>query len=102
MTSHPRQLAIPGVAFRDPKAVELLRLWAANGQQHVALATGVWDDPASWGIMLVDLAKHIANAYEQTNGSNRDEVLARLKEGFDAEWSFKTDVPKSERETGRQ
>jgi hypothetical protein len=51
------------------------------------------DDPASWGIMLVDLAKHIANAYEQTTGRKRDDVLKRVKDGFDAEWAAETDEP---------
>lgn len=96
MVTHPRQLPIPDAAIRDTKALELLRVWAASGQQHVALATGVWSDPASWGIMLVDLAKHIANTYEQSNGSDRESVLARLKEGFDAEWTTQTDEPTGE------
>jgi hypothetical protein len=73
--------------------MELLRVWAASGKQHVSLATGAWPDPASWGIMLVDLAKHIANAYEQTRGMDRQRVLARFKAGFDAEWGSATDEP---------
>lgn len=91
--AHPKQLPIPEVAATDPKAIELVRVWAAKGQQHVVLATRLWDDPASWGIMLVDLAKHIAGAYEQTSGRDRVSVLQRLRAGFDAEWTVATDEP---------
>ncbi len=93
MDGHSRQLPIPPAAADDDRAVELVRVWAAKGKQHVSLATGLWDDPASWGIMLVDLAKHVANAYEQTTGQNRDDVLNRIKAGFDAEWEKETDTP---------
>jgi hypothetical protein len=96
MANHPKQLPIPDSAQTDPRAIELARIWAAGGKQHVTLATGFWSDPAAWGIMLVDLAKHVANAYEKSSGMNRQEVLHRLRQGFDAEWSTATDSPTEE------
>ena len=45
------------------------------------------------GFMLVDLARHVANAYEQTTGENCERVLQRIKDGFDAEWAKQTDTP---------
>lgn len=93
MDLHPRQLPIPETAIQDERALELVRVWAAQGQQYVSLATEVWKDPAAWGILLVDLAKHVANAYEQTTGENRAIVLRRMKDGFDAEWHFETNKP---------
>lgn len=90
---HSKQLPIPPVAERDVQALELLRVWASAGQQHISLATNVWDDPAAWGIMMVDLAKHIASAYQQTTGNDYDSALKRIKEGFDAEWATATDKP---------
>jgi len=45
--------------------------------------------------MLVDLAQHVANAYAQ-EGRSRDEVLKRIKEGFDAEWHAPTDEPQGQ------
>jgi hypothetical protein len=41
--------------------------------------------------MLVDLAKHLANVYEQAEGRDRREVLERIKLGFDAVWESPTD-----------
>ena len=93
MDKHPKQLPIPSAAANDARAIELLRVWAAGGRQHVSLATGLWSDPANWGIMLVDLARHIADVYSQTKGTSRGAVLQRLREGFDAEWETPTDQP---------
>jgi hypothetical protein len=81
------ELSIPPSALASATAMELVRVWAAGGKQHVSLAAEMWDDPASWGIILVDLARHVAGAYEQTKGLDRAKVLGRIKAGFDAEWS---------------
>ncbi|QDT00592.1 DUF5076 domain-containing protein [Adhaeretor mobilis] len=93
ITTHNNQLPIPNPVEADAKARELLRVWAGGGKQHVALATGLWKDPANWGIMLVDLAKHLARAYEQTDNLDQAQSLARIKAGFDAEWNSATDNP---------
>lgn len=93
MASSEGELVIPHAAATDPRAIELARIWAAEGKQHVSLATGLWDDPAAWGMMLVDLARHVANAYAETEGRPPADVLARIRAGFDAEWDNPTDVP---------
>lgn len=90
---HARQLPVPSAVDTDERAIELVRVWAAHGKQHVSLATGIWDDPAAWGVLLVDLAKHVASAYEQSRGDEFDSALARIREGFDAEWENATDEP---------
>ncbi|MBX3390841.1 MAG: DUF5076 domain-containing protein [Phycisphaeraceae bacterium] len=84
---------MPDAAASDPRALEILRVWAAGGKQHVSIATDLWRDPANWGIMLVDLARHIANAYEQAGTMGRDEALSKIKAGLQAEWSSPTDLP---------
>ena len=88
-----KSLPIPPAAETDPKAIEVLRVWIAHKNQHVSLETGIWKDPAAWGIMLVDLAKHVANAYEQSSGESAQQILMRVKEAFDAEWDHSTDNP---------
>lgn len=90
---HHGELPIPPTAQSDGRAIELARVWAAGGKQHVSLATRLWNDPSAWGIMLVDLARHVANAYRQTQGLDPTDVLDRIKAGFDAEWSVATDKP---------
>jgi hypothetical protein len=86
-------LIIPPAAETDPKARELARIWAAGGKLHVSLGTGLWEDPFAWGMMLVDLAKHAANAYELDGKLSSSEALRRIKAGFKAEWEHATDEP---------
>jgi len=93
MNQSANELPVPERAAEDPRAIELLRVWVAGGKQHVSIATGLWNDPANWGMMLVDLAKHIANAYEQSTSTTYKQALQRLRAGFDVEWETPTDEP---------
>ncbi|MEM7245001.1 MAG: DUF5076 domain-containing protein [Acidobacteriota bacterium] len=88
-----RELPVPSVAESDPNARELARVWAAGGRQHVSLATGLWADPGAWGLLLVDLARHVARAHEQTEGQDASVVLNRIREALEAEWDAPTDEP---------
>ena len=52
---------------------------------------------ASWGIVLADLARHIAHAHQlQNEGADTDAFLQRLLEGFQAEIDNPTDEPEGE------
>jgi hypothetical protein len=85
------QLLVPEAAKEDRKSFEVLRLWVAKNGQHVSLRAGVWDDPAAWGIMLADLARHVANAYQQHAGLDKQRSLERIKGALDAELETPTD-----------
>ena len=94
---HPKELPIPRPIGSDPKAFELARIWiVAGGGQHVSLSTGVVGDPTGWGIMLVNLAKHVANAYHQTRGIDPNQTLDGIKAAFEKEWTNPTDKPMGE------
>ena len=94
---HPRELPMPRPLINEPKAIELARIWAvAGGGQHVSLTTSAIADPAAWGILLVNLAKHVASAYQQTKGLEAHETLNRIKSAFDSEWTNPTDKPTGE------
>jgi hypothetical protein len=71
--------------------MELASIWIVDKKQQVVLSGNLWDDPAAWGLMLVDIARHVANAYAD-QGRSRDEVLRRIRAAFDAEWEAPTDV----------
>ena len=92
MKSPPRQLPIPSAASVDPMASEVLSVWIADGGQHISLDPRIWDDPAAWGLLLVDLARHVANACEQSGMMESAAALQRIRQGFDAEWGTPTDV----------
>jgi hypothetical protein len=83
-----KELPIPSEVLDQEWALELVRVWAAGGKQHITVAKNIWEDPANWGILLVDLAKHIAKSHSEVS---YDDALARIKEGFDAEWQAPTD-----------
>ena len=87
----------PPAAQRDKAAFEVLRVWIAEQGQHVSLRSGAWEDPFAWGIVLADLARHIANAHHMQNESiDKDAFLDRLLEGFEAEIDNPTDEPEGE------
>lgn len=87
MSQHPHELPIPDPSAKDEGAREILRAWAAGGRQQISIDTKVWEDPVAWGIMLVHLAKHLANAYEQAGRMKHAVVLSRIKQNFDARWA---------------
>jgi hypothetical protein len=91
--AHSDQLPIPDAAGSDPNSFELLRVWIADQSQHVSLRAGAWEDLAAWGIMLADLARHIANSYQQDKGLDARKALQRIKAGLNAELGVPTDEP---------
>jgi hypothetical protein len=93
------ELPIPLIAKNDRNAVEIARIWVANGGQHISFCIPPWDDPAGWGILLVDFMKMVSNSYESENSAmSKESVLQRIKEGFDAEWEKSTDNPQLNKE----
>jgi hypothetical protein len=92
-----KSLSIPTVAQRDKASFEVLRVWIAEQGQHVSIRSGAWEDPFAWGIVLADLARHIAHAHElQNEGLDKAAFLQRLLEGFQAEIDNPTDEPEGE------
>jgi hypothetical protein len=92
-----KTLAIPPAAQRDKASFEVLRVWIAEQGQHVSIQSGAWDDPFAWGIVLADLARHIALAHTlQNQSTDEDAFLTRLLEGFQAEIDNPTDEPEGE------
>jgi len=65
-------------------------VWAVNNNaQHFVIKPDVWSDPAAWGLLLVDIARHVARGLA-TSSQSEAEVLARIKSGFDVEWEQPT------------
>jgi hypothetical protein len=91
IVSESNQLPVPATAREDQQSFELLRVWVARKGQHFSLRVGVWEDPAAWGIMLADLARHVANSYYESSGIDRVSTLRRIKEGLEAELDAATD-----------
>ncbi len=77
------ELNIPAAAEQDPASIEVLRVWVANKGQHGTLRTGLWRDPAAWGIVLADPLRHFANAHQQETGFKFDETVSTIRDLFD-------------------
>jgi len=90
-------LDVPPAAQRDKASFEVMRVWIAEQGQHVSIQSGAWDDPFAWGIVLADLARHIALAHQmQDSKIDPEEFMERLLEGFQAEIDNPTDEPEGE------
>ena len=87
------QLPIPTSIPEAARATEVARVWIAGGRQHFTLLPGAWDDQGAWGILLVDLARHIAFATAPRGTEDQEQVLRRIRAAFDAEWENPTDRP---------
>ena len=69
----------------------MLRVWVADDNRVVILSPAMWADLGALGLLLVDLAKHVAAAYE-AKGINRDAALQSIRAAMEAEWSHPTDT----------
>lgn len=86
-----QELAIPFAAHEAEQASEVLRAWIIDNGLHVSLQRG-FDDPAVWGVLLTDIARHVARIFETENVCSQEEALEKIKEALDAEWDGPTDA----------
>ena len=88
----------PDVIGRDD-ATEALRAFVVDGGLSIAFARA-FEEPDMWGLLLVDVARHAARAYERESAYSEDEALRRIIDMFEAEIARPTDVgstaPRSE------
>jgi Domain of unknown function (DUF5076) len=69
---------------------EVLRASIVEGGVSVALRRS-FDDPFTWGVLLVDLARHAARIYALETQMSEDEALAEIRSGMEAELQRPTD-----------
>jgi hypothetical protein len=50
------------------------------------------DDPQMWGMVLVDIARHAARAYEKEGAMSEANALTSIVDMFTAELSHTTDL----------
>ena len=72
--------------------MELVRVTRSRNGQKIVLNHSVWEDPAAWGILLVDLARHLSTAYSADSDTmTAEDAMNRIMTGFEAERRFNTD-----------
>ena len=84
------ELSVPPDAL-EKGGVEILRASIVEGAVSVAMRRA-FDDPSTWGILLVDLARHASRIYALETKTPEEEVLAAIREGIEAEFDRPTDL----------
>ena len=82
-------LHIPPAAL-EQGGVEVLRAVIIDGGLHVSLRRA-FDDPEAWGMLIADVARHVARIYAKEKNMSEDETLARIRGIFEAEMDSPTD-----------
>jgi hypothetical protein len=85
-----KEQPIPPDALANPDAVEVLRAFVVDGGLSISFVRA-FDDPSMWGMMLVDIARHAARAFEKEGAMSEEEALARITEMFSSELAEVTD-----------
>lgn len=85
------ELPPPPVAFEDPRAKEILRLWVDGDESACQVVIHPYSqDPCVWGLLLVDVVRHLGNVYAR-QGMDPKLAMGQIKEILDAEWAHPTD-----------
>lgn len=88
-----RDLSVPTEVKTDSQAREVMRVWVAHGGLVCALRPESWPDSSSWGIVLADVARHVANAVHELNGEEPAITVEKIRTLFVAELTTPTDEP---------
>jgi Domain of unknown function (DUF5076) len=82
------QRPIPDAALRDPDAVEMLRVWIAEGKLHCSVKVGMYletmniAEETAWGTILADVARHIANALASGYSTDGAKSLQQIRDNL--------------------
>jgi len=82
-------LMIPPTAI-EQGGVEVLRAAVVEGSLHVSLRRA-FDDPEAWGMLIADVARHVARIYATEGQFPEQQTLDRIRSLFNAEMDAPTD-----------
>jgi len=71
-------------ATPGPGSVEVLRAWIVEEALHCSLDAGAFADAATWGEVLADVARHVAEALQEQQGTAPGQVLEQIRVAFEA------------------
>ena len=94
---HPNALAPPpGAQIDAARSHEVLRAWIVGEGLQVSMQPA-FEDPAVWGILLVDMARHAARMYADQGGCTFEQSMAKIRFMWDAETAKPTDMGSTQR-----
>ena len=77
--SKVRELEIPPDAAKG--GIEVLRAFVVDGALSISLQRA-FDEPATWGMALVDLAQQIARVYAAETDMSEEDAMEEIREAF--------------------
>ena len=85
-----QRVEVPNLIAKRDGSGEIVSIWTNGEINDFVIGSLKWNDPAAWGLLLVDLARHVSKMYA-ANGQDEVSTLARIRSGLDAEWISPTD-----------
>ncbi len=85
-----KQLGVPPDA-QELGGQEILRAFIVDGGLTVSLIRG-FEEPETWGLLLMDLARHASRIYASDDGISEAEAFERIHRMFEAERLRPTDL----------
>src|SRR5262245_54718921 len=90
MVQQMRELQIPDGIESDENATEMIRFWLANGEPHLTLLLGMYEDAEDCevdelfarGNILSDIAQHVAKGMEKRHGWDYTESVKGIAAHF--------------------
>ena len=84
------ELPVP-VGAKELGGNEILRAAMVGDSLRISLGRG-FEDPISWGIVLADIAHHVARMFEQEGVCSEKDALHRIGNVFTVEMGGPTDL----------
>lgn len=93
---HMGELKPPPSAIGNADAGEVLRCWIVGDSLHVSFRASAFGNSAeTWGMLLSDVGRHIAESFEQEGWCSLQDAKDRMKKLFDSEWASPSGVAKT-------
>jgi Domain of unknown function (DUF5076) len=86
------ELDIPVEAFGNSNASEVLRAWSIDGGLTVSLNPMAFADSSVWGILLVDVARHVSRALANEGVGSVPVIMNNILNMFEKELARPTDL----------
>ena len=86
------ELDVPIEALGNPNAGEVLRAWSIDGGLSVSLNPVAFADSGVWGILLVDVARHVSRALSNEGKGSVPEIMNSILNTFESELARPTDM----------
>ncbi|MCA8924912.1 MAG: DUF5076 domain-containing protein [Planctomycetes bacterium] len=84
-----KRLPVPAPAISDPHAQEMLTAFIADKRLQCSFNVGQWGPgqgaEKAWGVLLADVAQHIARALRHAHKVDQQQALDALVASFNAE-----------------